>query len=96
VQVFKNLDLSPTLPLSVGRRGRACGSWVASDAGSSRTDAQRRNALNKCLPSPSPLALFEDSYLVANMNRSGDERYSANGEDRFALVNDHVDSLWYL
>jgi len=83
------------LLLSVGGRGRACGGWVvASYASPARTAVQRRrDALNKCLPSPSLIALFEDSYLVANMNRSGDERRLANGENGFALVNDHVPSL---
>ena len=93
----KGNAISPApLLLSVGGRGRACGSWVASYAGPARTDAQRSNSLNKCLPSSSPLALFEDSYLVANMNRSGDERRLANGENRFALVNHHEHILLYL
>ena len=55
-----------------------------------------KNALNKCLPSPSLLALFEDSYLVANVNRSGHKGGSANGENRFAVVNHHAHSLLYL
>jgi len=82
--------------LRVGGSGRACGSWVASYASPARTDAQQGNAHNKCLPSLSLLALFKHSYLIANMNRSGDERRLANGENRFALVNDHAYSLWYL
>ena len=82
------------LLLSVGGCGRACGGWVASYASPARTAMQRRrNALNKCLMSPSSLALFEDSYLVANMNRSGHERGSANGKNRLALVNHHADTL---
>jgi hypothetical protein len=99
----KGNAISPApLLLSVGGRGRACGGWVAPYASAARTaspartDAQRRKALNKCLPSPSPIALFEDSYLVANMNRSGDERRLANGENRFALINHHAPILWYL
>jgi len=93
--------LCPLL-LSAGGRVPARVGWVASYASPARTasparaDAQRGNALKKCLMSPSPLALFEDSHLVANMNRSGDERRSANSENRLALVNDHLHSLWYL
>jgi len=30
------------------------------------------------------------------MNRSGDERRSTNSENRLALVNHHLHSLWYL
>ena len=56
---------------------------------SRKSDPQQRDALNKFLPSPSPLALFEDTYLVTNVNCSGDEGRLANSENRFALVNYH-------
>jgi len=82
-----------SLLLGVGGRARVCGGWVASYASPAQTDAQQRNALYKCLPSPSLLALFEDSYLVANMNCSGHERGSADGENRLVLVNHHDHTL---
>jgi len=101
---FQGLSLSEDARclLEIRSRGRAVGSWVACYAGRSRnasaarTDAQGRNALNECLPFPSPLAFFEDSYLIANMNRAGNKRRSANGENRLTLVNHHVRKLWYL
>ena len=57
------------------------------------SDSQQGEALDKCLPPPSLLALFEDSYLVTNVNCSGDEGRLANGENRFALVYHHAASL---
>jgi hypothetical protein len=71
----------------------------AGSEGSSRrrvpweSDSQQGEALDKCLPPPSLLALFEGSYLVTNVNRTGDEGRLANSENRFALVYHHADSL---
>jgi len=57
------------------------------------SDPKQGEALDECLPLPSFLALFEDSDLVTNVNRSGDERHLANSENRFALVDNHGSSL---
>ena len=59
----------------------------------SESDSQQGEALDKCLPPPSLLALFEDSYLVTNVNRTGDKGRLTNSENRFALVYHHADSL---
>ncbi len=97
--------LSPCGPprsLSIGGRGQARSASpvrTASPEVSSRrripreSDSQQGEALDQCLPLPSLLALFEDSYLVTNVNCSGDERRLANCENRFALVNHHAGSL---
>ena len=58
-----------------------------------KSDSEQSDALDKCLPFPSLLALFENSYLVTNVNCSGDERRLANSENRFPLINDHENSL---
>jgi hypothetical protein len=73
--------------------------WRARSEVSSRrripweSDSQQGEALDKCLPPPSLLALFEDSYLVTNVNRTGDEGRLTNSENRFALVYHHAASL---
>jgi len=82
--------------LGVGPRGRAWGEGAPRRQIPRDSAVQRRNAVNKYLPSLSLLALFNQSYLVANINRSRHERGSANGENRFALVNHHAHSLLYL
>src|SRR5438477_11647391 len=51
---------------------------------SRKSDPQRGDALNKFLPSPSRLALFEDRYLVKYVKCSGHEGCVDNSESRVA------------
>jgi hypothetical protein len=82
--------------LGVSRRGRV--RPVKSSAGADRQKPQEcagqaTKPFEGCLPAGHSLALLEGSDLIAKMDRSGDERFTANGEDWFGAINCHAGVL---